>query len=147
MDHHHHHHHFISFHSQLGSLRSHATGCRRSAVRYKRKRLVQHPAGVRRLSAFTAFGTRTAADAGPPELGSTFKKNDKKMTKKGTKKSTQPRKIWYFAWKKSFFFTQKGHPPSQKTEFLHEKMTKNWLKKWPKNGKTTSKNPKFCMKK
>ena len=45
-----------------------------------------------------------------------------------------------------FFFTQKGHPPSQKTEFLHEKMTKKWLKNWPKKADTSAKMLKFCMK-
>ena len=59
-------------------------------------------------------------------------KNGKKTTKKGTKKSTQPRKNWSFAWKKKFFFTQKNHPASQKTKFLHKKMTKKWLKFDPK---------------
>ena len=40
--------------------------------------LRQPPARVHRLSAFTAVGTATAAEAGPLGWGSTFKKNDKK---------------------------------------------------------------------
>jgi len=54
--------------------------------------LRQPPAGVHRLSAFTAVGIRTAADAGPPGWGSTFKKNDKKVPKKVPKRAPSPAK-------------------------------------------------------
>ena len=52
-----------------------------------------------------------------------------KIDKKVPKKSTQPRKKWNFVWKKWYFFTQKYLPAPQKTEILHEKMTKNWPKR------------------
>ena len=55
-------------------------------------RLVQPPARVHRLSAFTAVGTRTTADAAPPGWGNTFKKNDKKITKKVPKRPPSPTK-------------------------------------------------------
>ena len=41
-------------------------------------------------------------------------------------KSIQPQKIRIFVWKKLSFFNLKDLPASQKTEILHEKMTKNW---------------------
>ena len=44
------------------------------------------------------------------------------------KKSIQPRKNRSFAWKKLSIFTQKDYPAPQKTELLHKKMTKTWLK-------------------
>ena len=113
-----------------------------------------------RLGSFRGFGTERARLGTFRGLGTerarlgTFNQNLAKNwnfawknDKKGTKKTTQPRKNWSFAWKKLSIFTQKYHPASQKTEVLHKKMTKNWLKNWPKKGKTTYKNLKFCMKK
>ena len=39
-----------------------------------------------------------------------------------------------------FFFTQKDLPASQKTEILHEKMTKKWQKKVPKRAPSPAKS-------
>ena len=69
------------------------------------------------------------------------------MTKKCTKKSTQPRKNLSFAWKNVFFFTQKDLPASQKTEILHEKMTKKWQKKVPKRAPSPAKTEVLHEKK
>ena len=41
------------------------------------------------------------------------------------KKRTPPLKNGSFAKKKKYFFTQKDLPASQKTDILHEKLTKN----------------------
>ena len=48
------------------------------------------------------------------------------------KKSIQRPKIRSFVWKKLSFFTLKDLPASQKTEIVHEKMTKNWQKRYQK---------------
>ena len=48
------------------------------------------------------------------------------------KKSIQPPKIRSFVWKKLSFFTLKDLPASQKTEIVHEKMTKKCQKSYQK---------------
>ena len=100
----------------------------------------------------------------PPKKPKFCMKKLHKNDKKGTKKSIQPPKIRSFVWKKLSFFTLKHLPASQKTEIVHEKMTKNWQKRAPTPAKTWSfawknclfllknttqprKKLKFCMKK
>ena len=45
-----------------------------------------------------------------------------------------------------YFFTQKYLPASQKTEILHEKMTKNWQKSSPKKAPSPAKTWSFAWK-
>ena len=63
------------------------------------------------------------------------------------KKSIQPLKNWSFAWKKLSFLTQKDLPASQKTEILHDKMTKKSTKKFPKRASSPAKSEVLQKKK
>ena len=90
-----------------------------------------------RLGTFRGLGTERARLGPFRGLGTTrlaifyqnlrfpaFSKKSQKTVIFLLKKSTQPPKNVKFCIKKVSFFTQKEHPASQKTEFLHEKMTK-----------------------
>ena len=73
-----------------------------------------------RLGPFRGLGTERARLGPFRGLGTKSQKNVVFLLKK----STQPPKNVKFFIKKSIFFTQKDLPAPQKTEILHEKMTK-----------------------
>ena len=79
-----------------------------------------------RLGTFRGLGTERAR-LGPFNQKLRFPIFSKKSQKNVIfllKKSIQPRKNVKFCLKKRYFFTQKDLPAPQKTEILHEKMTK-----------------------
>ena len=69
-----------------------------------------------------------------------------KIDKKRYQKEHPPPQKREFLHKKMSFFTQKEHPASQKIEVLHEKMTKNWQKKVPKRAPSPAKTWSFAWK-
>ena len=76
-----------------------------------------------------------------------MKKWHKIDKKKFPKKELRTAKNLSFVWKKLSFFTLKDLPASQKKEILHEKMTKNWQKKFPKRASSPAKTKVLQEKK